>query len=697
MNKSQLIYVISKHSLEFRKILNKEEIGELIFGLIFLKYISDKLENYIPEKYKKIYKITKFNIDQEQEDEFNNQQVKTNIQNFKNKVIEKSGYFLSSNNLFSTLVCKNKNLENLDVLLVIKEFNQNISPNKKFVYANIFDKLDFVIKKIINVDGFESNSLSNLIQVINKVKFEKTDPCDFAKFACLYLFDFLKLDQNKINLGLLNAQYQISVLISKFMPLLFKQENQKIKVWEIFPNAAELSLLCNQELKNNVEAININHFISPDAQCSLNICKMLLIISGIYTNNIHQLDSEHLFSCVVSPDKFNIVVNNNFLWIKQLNDSMQNYSSADVLDKYYELLKNIIENLDQDGYAFLVIPNNILEDKSFISQSAKFLIDNNYLEAVISLSDNIFEISSIQNALLILNKNKQEQRVMFIDASKYFINQYDKIQLGPHDIKKIVHTYQNKIFEEYFSNIVHINTIQSNDYNLNPNLYVSQESLNPTKEIYKLLKQSLPQHEFEWHMQLFENVPFIKPQVYASLDKNIDRLFNEDFYESLLTPEQIKNFIDKFNKNKGFLNFKLDQEINALLNAKVKKLKLKLGDQKINTSRSYFEDYARINKEMSILLAHSRKNQEPIKDYQPKFLPFELAKDPEFRKYIDQIPELKEKMKNYDQVEKDFLASYDPKTLRGFTFDFETNFLKVDEDKLQKWLKELKELETNKK
>ena len=79
-----------------------------------------------------------------------------------------------------------------------------------------------------------------------------------------------------------------------------------------------------------------------------------------------------------------------------------------------------------------------------------------------------------------MSKNKTENKVLFIDASKEFKKETNNNILEDKNIEAIVEEFRNRTDKEYFSRYVDKKEIEENDYNLSVSTYVEKED---TKEV----------------------------------------------------------------------------------------------------------------------------------------------------------------------------------------------------------------------
>lgn len=102
----------------------------------------------------------------------------------------------------------------------------------------------------------------------------------------------------------------------------------------------------------------------------------------------------------------------------------------------------------------------------------KQLIDENLLVTVIGLPEKLFFGTGIPAAILIFKKQKTDDKVLFIDASREFKSGKNQNQLTPENIQKIVDTYQDRKTVDKYAYLATLAEVQENDYNLNIPRYV---------------------------------------------------------------------------------------------------------------------------------------------------------------------------------------------------------------------------------
>lgn len=132
------------------------------------------------------------------------------------------------------------------------------------------------------------------------------------------------------------------------------------------------------------------------------------------------------------------------------------------------------------GKVGVVVPHGVLFRGASEGKIRQQTIEENILEAVIGLPANLFFGTGIPAAIVIFNKGKKTDHVLFIDASHEFENGKNQNRLRPKDIEHIVSIYRRfvagelvaGVAEDKYAYIATRAEIAENDYNLNIPRYV---------------------------------------------------------------------------------------------------------------------------------------------------------------------------------------------------------------------------------
>lgn len=139
----------------------------------------------------------------------------------------------------------------------------------------------------------------------------------------------------------------------------------------------------------------------------------------------------------------------------------------------YAFILHMIETLKpKTGRMGVVVPHGVLFRGSSEGKIRQQLIEENLLDCVIGLPEKLFYGTGIPAAILIFKKDKPDNSVLFIDASREFKAGKNQNLLTPENIDKIVATYRARESVDKYAYLANLEEIQENDYNLNIPRYV---------------------------------------------------------------------------------------------------------------------------------------------------------------------------------------------------------------------------------
>lgn len=144
--------------------------------------------------------------------------------------------------------------------------------------------------------------------------------------------------------------------------------------------------------------------------------------------------------------------------------------------------------LEEEGTAAIVLPHGVLFRKGAENKIIKYLVDNNYIDAIIGLPAKIFLNTDIPTVIIVLKKSKQGKEVLFIDAKKEFVKGRPN-ELTQENIEKILNCYKERKTVEKFSNLVSYEEIKGNEYNLNIPRYVDTYEEEPVKDLGTIARE----------------------------------------------------------------------------------------------------------------------------------------------------------------------------------------------------------------
>ena len=158
----------------------------------------------------------------------------------------------------------------------------------------------------------------------------------------------------------------------------------------------------------------------------------------------------------------------------------------------YAFLLQGLHSLEKNGTMSIILPHGVLFRGSSEEKIRTKLIELNYLDAVIGLPAKAFIATDITTVLLVFKKNRQNNDVLFIDASKECVKRGPNNVLESNHVDKILETFKNRSDLDKFSKKIYLSEIQENGYNLNIPRYIDTfepEEVIPLGETLAELKQ----------------------------------------------------------------------------------------------------------------------------------------------------------------------------------------------------------------
>ena len=116
----------------------------------------------------------------------------------------------------------------------------------------------------------------------------------------------------------------------------------------------------------------------------------------------------------------------------------------------------------------------------------KYLVDNNYIDCIIQLPSNLFFGTSIATCIMVMKKNKKDNKILFIDATKECIKVTNNNKLTPENTDHIVDMFAKREDIKHVTHLASYEEIANNDYNLSVSTYVEAEDTREKIDIVKL-------------------------------------------------------------------------------------------------------------------------------------------------------------------------------------------------------------------
>lgn len=472
-----------------RSKMDASEYKNYLLGLIFYKYLSDKLLEKVVE------------LAGESLDEFSSADKQTNLyrqllddEDTKNDLIETLvdtlGYDIAPDHLFNVLTMQaNQNTFQLNDLN--KSF---IDLSTKYVQFNgLFDDVDLKSKKLGADDQQRNVTITEVLKKLNGIDVLGHNG-DVIGDAYEFLISQFASEAGK-KAGEFYTPHEVSDMMARIAAI--GQEDKKL--FSVFdPTMGSGSLMLNirnylnypKSVKYHGQELNTTTF---------NLAKMNLILHGVDNEDIRLRNGDTLNKDwpTDEPYTFDSVVMNppySAKWSSDdtfLDDSRFNrYGKLAPKSKAdFAFLLHGFYHLKDSGTMAIVLPHGVLFRGAAEGVIRKKLLEDGSIDTVIGMPANLFFGTSIPTTVIILKKNRTTRDVLFIDASKDFIKGKNQNKLSQENIDRIVETYKKREDVEKFAHVASFEEIKENDFNLNIPRYVDTFEEKEEVDIVELGKE----------------------------------------------------------------------------------------------------------------------------------------------------------------------------------------------------------------
>lgn len=209
-------------------------------------------------------------------------------------------------------------------------------------------------------------------------------------------------------------------------------------------------------------------------------------------------------------------------------------------------VQHMLASLKPNGRMAVVMPHGVLFRGGKEKEIRKKLLQDNggVIEAIIGLPPKLFYGTGIPAAILVLNKNKPDElrgKVFIINADAEYAEGKNQNTLRPEDIEKIDHVFTHKLPVNKYSKLVDIAEIgnEQNDWNLNIRRYVDNTPDPEPEDVRAHLLGGVPKAEVTAKAAQYEKFGFEPAALFQERDA---KYF--DFRTEIKGRENIKNVIE---------------------------------------------------------------------------------------------------------------------------------------------------------
>ncbi len=453
---------------DMRGNMNASDFMNYGLGLIFYKYLSERVEQYVSEQ------LSNDNLTFLEAWGGDDEELKTALSE---AAIDDIGYFLEPQYLFSTLVADAK-VSNFILDKLGQSFkhieDSTLSADSQDDFQNLFDDVDLTSAKLGKTADDKNRLISDLLLNLDEIDFQLHDSeIDILGDAYEYMIGEFAAGAGQ-KAGEFYTPQEVSTILARIVTA---GRDRLRNVYD--PTCGSGSLLLKVAKLGGAEYI----YGQEKNPTTYNLARMNMLLHNRKYDRFDirsgdtleddQFDMDQQFDAIVANPPFSAK------WSADAKfNSDDRFSRAGALAPKskadYAFILHMIQHLNDGGTMACVAPHGVLFRGAAEGKIRRFLIETkDYLDAVIGLPANLFYGTSIPTCVLVFKKcRKVGDDVLFIDASKEFEKVKNQNKLRDNHIDKIVETYLNRTEIEKYSHKATIQEIVDNDYNLNIPRYV---------------------------------------------------------------------------------------------------------------------------------------------------------------------------------------------------------------------------------
>lgn len=449
---------------DLRGNMEANEFKNYILGLIFYRYLSEKVEN----RAKDLLSEDEISYTEAWADEEYREALKEEF-------LAQLGYFIEPEFLFSTLLqAIEEGKFDIEMLQgAINDITEStLGADSEEDFDHLFDDMDLTSTKLGRDVKSRSKLIAKVMGNIAEIDFAHEDSeIDVLGDAYEYL-----ISQFAANAGKKAGEFYTPQQVSKILAKIVTVGKTDLKdVYDPTCGSGSLLLRVSKEAK-------VRKFYGQElTSTTYNLARMNMLLHDIDYTNFDIKNDDTLEYPAHAGMKFEAIVANppySANWsadAKFLDDErfsaygkLAPKSKAD-----FAFVQHMIHQLDDKGTMAVVLPHGVLFRGASEGVIRKYLIEErNVLDAVIGLPANIFFGTSIPTVILVFKKCRENHDILFIDASNEFEKGKNQNNLTDAHVEKIVDTYVKRETIDKYSYVASMDEVRENDYNLNIPRYV---------------------------------------------------------------------------------------------------------------------------------------------------------------------------------------------------------------------------------
>jgi type I restriction enzyme M protein len=363
----------------------------------------------------------------------------------------------------------------------------------------LFADFDTTSTRLGNTVESKNNTLAKVLKGIEELDFGNFEDNQIDLFGDAY--EFL-ISNYAANAGKSGGEFFTPQHVSKLIAQLAMHKQDKVnKIYDPAAGSGSLLLQAKKHFDNHI--IEEGFYGQEVNHTTYNLARMNMFLHNINYDKFNIALGNTLINPHYGDEKpFDAIVSNppySIKWIGDDDPTLINddrFAPAGVLAPKskadFAFVLHALNYLSSKGRAAIVCFPGIFYRGGAEQKIRKYLVDNNFVETIISVAPNLFYGTSIAVTLLVLSKHKTENKTQFIDASgeDFFKKVTNNNLLEDKHIERIMEIFDSKVDVAHIAASIDNAKIAENDYNLSVSSYVAAKD-NREKVDIKTLNEEI--------------------------------------------------------------------------------------------------------------------------------------------------------------------------------------------------------------
>jgi type I restriction enzyme M protein len=484
IQRQELQNKIWKIANEVRGSVDGWDFKQFVLGTLFYRFISENFANYMEGG----------------DESINYASLSDDVitPEIKDDAIKTKGYFIYPSQLFVN-VAKTANTNpnlNTDLKAIFDaiESSANGYPSESEI-KGLFADFDTTSTRLGNTVEAKNSTLGKVLKGIEELDFGNFEDNQIDLFGDAY--EFL-ISNYAANAGKSGGEFFTPQNVSKLIAQLAMHKQDKVnKIYDPAAGSGSLLLQAKKHFDNHI--IEEGFYGQEVNHTTYNLARMNMFLHNINYDKFNIALGNTLIDPHYGDEKpFDAIVSNppySIKWIGDDDPTLINddrFAPAGVLAPKskadFAFVLHALSYLSSKGRAAIVCFPGIFYRGGAEQKIRKYLVDNNFVETIISLAPNLFYGTPIAVTILVLSKHKTENKTQFIDASgeEFFKKVTNNNVLTDKHIENIMEIFDSKADIEYVAMTIDNTKIAENDYNLSVSSYVESKDHRELFDIVEL-------------------------------------------------------------------------------------------------------------------------------------------------------------------------------------------------------------------